>query len=171
MKFYKVDHMSSLLSYFSSLCSPPPLSLSLSLLHPPTHARIHARTRTNRHIWFLKFLNSLDFFLCLLQILEIYIYTSTLKWQDTTQGQFLSGVQLIWLQFSFSKFGYLIKAKEPSLSYCLPIQGISAKETQTIPFRIWTQGTDSISHNYKHTKCKVHWHFWSFWVLCSTTER
>ena len=42
--------------------------------------------------------------------------------QDVTQGQFLNGIQLIWIHFfSFSQTGCHTKAKEPNLSYNLPI--------------------------------------------------
>ena len=44
------------------------------------------------------------------------------KRQDVTQGQFLSRVLLVWIQFSFST-GYLTKAKVSSLPYYLPIIG------------------------------------------------
>ena len=38
-----------------------------------------------------------------------------------TQGQFLNGVKLICIQFSFSKIGCLTKAKEPRQPYYLPL--------------------------------------------------
>ena len=44
--------------------------------------------------------------------------------QDVTQGQFSSGVHLVWIQsFFFSLIGYHTKVKEPSMPYYLPIAG------------------------------------------------
>ena len=66
-----------------------------------------------------------------------YVFTQHLcNAQDVTQGQFLSGVQLVLLQFSFSETDCLTKAKELSLPDYLCInrgrfdafpKGISAK--------------------------------------------
>ena len=48
--------------------------------------------------------------------LGVCIYTN-----PGTQSQFLSGIVLVWIQFSFSKTGCFNKAKEPGQSYYLPV--------------------------------------------------
>ena len=57
--------------------------------------------------------------------------------QDVTDSRFLNGIKL----FYFSKTGYLIKAKEPSLPYYLPIfmpfsRTLVQSEKQTASSRI-----------------------------------
>ena len=88
--------------------------------------------------------------------------------QDATQGQFLSRVQLVWIQ-SFPS-SYPTKTKEARLSYYLPIAGgktdgfmlfsraLVRSVTRTISSRIWTLVTDSITNgdnrytNHPHQK-------------------
>ena len=65
------------------------------------------------------------------------------------QDQFLGGVQLVSIQFSFSLTGCITKAKEPNLSYYIPIAGrevmnlylsskaLARNETQTASSGIW----------------------------------
>ena len=45
--------------------------------------------------------------------LHIYSLNSSTK-KDVTEGLFLSEVQLVWIQYSFSKTGWLSKDKESS---------------------------------------------------------
>ena len=57
----------------------------------------------------------------------MYVFTQLpFHKQNVTQGQFLSGVKLIWIQFSFSLTVSLTKAKEPSLPFYLAIAGVRA---------------------------------------------
>ena len=54
----------------------------------------------------------------------MHIFTQSLfDEQDTTQGQYLSGVKLVWIQSSFSLMSCHTKAKEHSLPYYLLIAG------------------------------------------------
>ena len=60
-------------------------------------------------------------------ILELYCkYLTNPRGKDVTQGQFLSGIMLVWIWFSFSLTGCLIKPKEHSLANYLPITGCRA---------------------------------------------
>ena len=43
--------------------------------------------------------------------------------QDVAEGQFLIGVNRVWIPFSFSLTGYHAKVKKLSLPYYLPITG------------------------------------------------
>ena len=63
------------------------------------------------------------------------------------------------IQFSSLKSGYLTRAKEPCLLYCLPIttgrwdgfmpfpRALVLRETQTASTKIWTQFNNSISYD------------------------
>ena len=79
--------------------------------------------------------------------------------QNVSQGQFLSGVQLVWIQFSFFSTACVIKTTEPSLFHYLPTDGnesdrfmpfpriLAQKETPTDSSKIWTRITHCISYN------------------------
>ena len=51
----------------------------------------------------------------------VCIYPTPPHEQDVTQGQFLSGVEQVWIEFTFSLTG--CHAKVPSLPFCLHIAG------------------------------------------------
>ena len=74
--------------------------------------------------------------------------------QDVTQSQFWRGVQLVWIQFSFSLTGYHTKVKEFSLPNYLPKAGGKNRKIDDFPKgismkwnanRILTQLVKSIS--------------------------
>ena len=84
-----------------------------------------------------------------------------------TESQFPSGVQLVWIQFSFSKTDCFTKSKEVSWIYYLLITGggvgnrwihgffkvWAESKTQIALSRIWTLLTNSISYgDYHHAK-------------------
>ena len=90
---------------------------------------------------------------------------------DVTQIQFLSRVKAgLNSEFSFFLTGYQTKAKEPSLSYHLPIAGertdgfmpfsrvLVWSETQTALSRIQIWVADSISYdNNNYIKCNIYY--------------
>ena len=50
---------------------------------------------------------------------QMFVFTQPLcNWQDVAQGQFLNGIKLVWIQFSFL-IASLTKGKEPNLFYYL----------------------------------------------------
>ena len=79
-----------------------------------------------------------------------------------TQGQFLSGVLQVLIQFYFSYSSCLIKAEETSLHYYLPIAGeivigfipfprvLVMCEMQSVSSRIWTRVAVSITYDDNH---------------------
>ena len=80
-----------------------------------------------------------------------------------TWVQFLNGVKLVWIQFSFSLTGCLTKTIELSLPYYLDIAGgwrdgfmpfpsaLEQSKTQTAISRIWTWVASSIFYTDCHT--------------------
>ena len=75
-----------------------------------------------------------------------------------TQGQFLSGVKLIWIQFSFFLISYLTKALK-KIQFALfgrrnrfmPfLWALVQSEMETASSRIWTWDTNSISYVDNH---------------------
>ena len=81
----------------------------------------------------------------------LYVFTQPLRHkQDVSKGQFLSGIQFVWIQFSLSLTSCHTTVKEPSLSYYLLMAGrriigfipfpkvLVLSERQTVSSRIWT---------------------------------
>ena len=77
--------------------------------------------------------------------------------QDVTQGQFLNGVKLVWIQCFPSWLIALTRRKKPVCLtnwFMLVSRTLAWNEMQTALFRIWTLATDSISYNKNcYTKC------------------
>ena len=109
-------------------------------------------------------------------LVPMYIFTQPLDHeQDVTQGQFLSGVQLVLIQ-TFSSYITWDMVKEPNLLYNLSIAVEMNSwihtfprllcERQTASTKIWTRIAESIS--YKGTRCtmSVHMYFKRMIVTC-----
>ena len=94
--------------------------------------------------------------------LHINIYPTPPLGQDMTQGQFKRSLTGLNSEFSFSLTSCLTKAKEPNLSYYLPIAGgriigfipfprvLVLCEMQSVSFRIWTRIVVSNSYDDNH---------------------
>ena len=81
-----------------------------------------------------------------LLLISFYIFTQPIcHKQNVEQGKFSSRVQLVWIQFSFSKTDCYSRTKEPSLIYYLSIargrslylRVLVCSEMQTALSRIW----------------------------------
>ena len=108
----------------------------------------------------------------------VCVFTQPLHYkQDVTQGQFLSGVKLIWIQSDPSPRLVPVSMLKVSLSCYVPTdrrrkdgflpfrRTLAKSERRTVTSRIWTRVVDSISYDHNHSATST-----SFWFYISSSS-